>query len=116
MGSVSRDEIDSIFTIVTLAGCESPATALSGALWYLLSNPASFKKLQDEVRGLSTDDNLNITELSRLPYLRAVLDESLRVYPAVPTAIDRVVTKGGRVVRNKTSLRNSINLDKSLYR
>jgi len=95
---VPQAEIESIFTIVALAGCESPATALSGATYYLLRNPAVYKKLQDEIRNLQTDDDLSIANLSRLPYLRAVLEESLRVYPAVPAAMDRVVPPEGRAV------------------
>jgi cytochrome P450 len=96
--AASRDEIDSIFTFLTLAGCESPATALSGATYYLLSNPSALKKLQDEIRCLPTDDDITIANLSRLPYLKAVLDESLRIYPPVPAAMDRVVPAKGKVV------------------
>jgi cytochrome P450 len=97
-GTIPRAEIESIFTIVALAGCESPATALSGATYYLLRNPPVYKKLQDEVRSLPTDDELTIANLSCLPYLRAVLKESLRVYPAVPAAMDRVVPPEGRTI------------------
>ncbi|KAL9628049.1 MAG: hypothetical protein Q9164_007408 [Protoblastenia rupestris] len=98
VSAVSRDEIDSIFTILALAGCESPATALSGATYYLLKTPFAYKKLQDEIRSLPTDDDLTIANLSRLPYLRAVLDESLRIYPPVPAAMDRVVPGEGKMI------------------
>ena len=98
LGDVSRDEIESIFTILALAGCESPATALSGATYYLLSNPSAYKKLEDEIRSLPTDADITIANLSRLSYLKAVLDESLRVYPPVPAAMDRVVPAEGRTV------------------
>jgi cytochrome P450 len=104
MSQISKDEIDSIFTIVALAGCESPATALSGALYHLLSNPGAYKKLREEVGELKNDDELTIANLSRLPYLRAVLDESLRMYPPVPAAMDRVVPGKGKFVRRTPSL------------
>ena len=103
VSAVSRDEIDSIFTILALAGCESPATALSGATYYLLKTPLAYKKLQDEIRSLPTDDDLTIANLSRLPYLRAVLDESLRIYPPVPAAMDRVVPGDGKMVRESSA-------------
>ena len=98
VASVPLPEVESIFTIVALAGCESPATALSGALYYLLRNPIPYKKLQDEIRRLRSDEDIKIASLARLPYLKAVLDESMRLYPPVPAAMDRVVPGEGSMV------------------
>lgn len=93
------DELASMFTIVALAGCESPATALSGTLYYLMKHPQSHQKLKEEVRSVEADADLTLGRIARMPYLKAVLDEAMRMYPPVPAAMDRVVPGDGAMVR-----------------
>uniref|UniRef100_L2GB44 Benzoate 4-monooxygenase cytochrome p450 n=1 Tax=Colletotrichum fructicola (strain Nara gc5) TaxID=1213859 RepID=L2GB44_COLFN len=66
----------------SIAGGETVATFLAAVTFLLLKNPATYLKLQHEIR--SNYSSLNeITAMSaqQLPYLQAVISEGLRMYP-----------------------------------
>lgn len=87
---MSRAELDATFNMVMLGGSETSATLLSGCMYLLQRNPDVKKRLQDEVRGaFSNEDEITVTKVNSLPYLLAVLEESLRFYPPVPIALGR---------------------------
>ncbi|KPM37985.1 Isotrichodermin C-15 hydroxylase [Neonectria ditissima] len=81
------------------AGSETTATLLSGALHLLVNHPDKMQKLVDELTtSFASDDMMTIENTDRLPYLAAVLEESLRLYsPAVP-GFPRQVPKGGAMI------------------
>jgi cytochrome P450 len=66
--------------LAIVAGSDTTSTALANALAYLLSNPASMKRLKVELdeaaeRGslTSREDPLDFDLLAELPYLNAVM-------------------------------------------
>ena len=74
-----RDEIATFL----LAGHETTATTLSW-VWYLLSlYPEAMTRIQDEVDQVAGARPLTADDFPALPYTRAVLDETLRLYPPV---------------------------------
>ncbi len=74
-----RDEIATFL----LAGHETTATTLSW-VWYLLSlYPDAMVRIQNEVDQVAEGRALTADDLSSLPYTRAVVDETLRLYPPV---------------------------------
>ncbi len=75
-----RDEVLTIFA----AGHETTANALTWT-WYLLSQhwPVA-ERLQAEVDEALQGRSPTIADLERLPYTRAVLDESMRILSPVP--------------------------------
>ena len=99
---MSRSEIDSNAALLILAGSETTATLLSGCTYYLLKNPDVYRKLVEEVRGsFKNEEDITISEALTLPYLNAVLEESLRIYPPVPTSLSRRVPDGGATVNGQ---------------
>jgi len=73
-----RDEAMTLF----LAGHETTALTLAWT-WYLLSqNPAAEARLHEELAGVLGGRAPTVADLERLPYLQAVINESLRLYPA----------------------------------
>ena len=85
-GGMSEEEIISMAQVLLVAGTETSATLLSGATYYLTKNPQTIERLKLEVRGaFSSPDGISIEATARLPYLNAVIEESLRMYP--PTAV-----------------------------
>lgn len=99
---MSVGELHSNANLLILAGSETTATLLSGATYYLLKNPATYKKLTDEVRSrFTSDDQITLQAVGELEYMLAVLDESLRMYPPVPNAQQRIVPDGGAVLAGK---------------
>jgi len=79
-----------------LAGSETTATLLSGATYYLLKSPDKLQKLIKEVRtSFGSPDEITLARVTTLPYVSAVLNEALRLYPPVPSSLPRFVPAGG---------------------
>ncbi|KAH9897354.1 cytochrome P450 ClCP1 [Xylariomycetidae sp. FL2044] len=82
-----------------LAGSETTATLLSGALYFLTMHPDKLQRLVEEVRGtFKTDEEISLSSVGSLTYMLACLNESLRLYPPVPFGLPRVVPKGGATI------------------
>ncbi|KAM7201352.1 cytochrome P450 [Rhypophila sp. PSN 637] len=92
-------EINSTFMVLTTAGSEMTATALSGTVNYLASNTATLDILVKEVRSkFASDAEISLGGLRGLPYLNAVLQEGLRLCPPIPWILPRRVPDGGSTV------------------
>ncbi|KAI1169144.1 putative cytochrome P450 [Nemania serpens] len=82
-----------------LAGSETTATALSTVTYYLLKTPPIMKMLSEEIRGaFQKYEDITDRSTQRLPYLRAVILEGMRMYPPLPFPLPRVVPEGGDTV------------------
>jgi len=68
---------DEVATMI-LAGHETTATALFWSLYLLALDPGTQDEVADEVRGAMVDGTL---DLDRLKFTRAVIDETMRLYP-----------------------------------
>ena len=77
---------DQMMTLL-VAGHETTATALSWALYWIHKLPEVKQKLLAELDEL--DPNVDPLEISRLPYLTAVCNETLRIYPVAFIAFIR---------------------------
>ncbi|EXJ75692.1 uncharacterized protein A1O5_00199 [Cladophialophora psammophila CBS 110553] len=79
------------------AGSDTSSTAMSAMFFYLLRNERALQKLQDEVRSAFADvEEIKYSaKLTNLPYLRACIDEAMRMSPPVPGLLDRLVLPGG---------------------
>ncbi|TVY24378.1 Cytochrome P450 monooxygenase [Lachnellula hyalina] len=96
---MSRAEIIKASGTLIIAGSETTATLLSGALYYLLKTPSSLSKLTTELRTSFPDPaDMNFVNLARLSYLNACLQEGLRLYPPVPGILPRKTQPGGAVI------------------
>ncbi|KAI1293262.1 cytochrome P450 [Xylaria venustula] len=78
------------------AGGDTISTALSALFFYLSQNPEAYRKLSDEVCETFTDgtDIKGGPELASCRYLRACIDESLRMSPPVSGTLWRELEKG----------------------
>lgn len=75
-----RNEAATIF----MAGHETTATTLTWA-WYLLANaPWVRRSVHDEIAAACGTRAPTLADLSQLPWCRAVIQETLRLYPPVP--------------------------------
>ncbi|GLA96146.1 hypothetical protein AtubIFM57143_003611 [Aspergillus tubingensis] len=79
------------------AGTDSTSYALSCATYYLLTHPNSAKKLREELESqpVNADGIIEYQYLRNLPYLTAVIKESLRLSSPAPSRLPRIVPKGG---------------------
>lgn len=96
---LSIAEIEANSATFVLAGSETTAALLSGCTYYLLRNPATYTQLVNEIRGaFDRQSDISLSSIANLPYLNAVLEESLRIYPPIPTMLPRLVPEGGAVI------------------
>ena len=99
---MTREEIIANSGILLVGGSETTASLLSGATFYLLTHPLHLKKVQDEVRSaFQTASDINLQSVgtaARLPYMDAVLKESLRIYPPLSALLPRMTGPAGDVI------------------
>ncbi|KAF2176744.1 NADPH-cytochrome P450 reductase-like protein [Zopfia rhizophila CBS 207.26] len=76
--------IDNMITFL-IAGHETTSGLLSFVFYYLLKNPSAYYKVQQEVDEVIGKSPLTVEHLSKLPYLNAVLRETLRLTPTAPS-------------------------------
>ena len=79
---------DELMTLL-VAGHETTATSLAWALYWIHHLPEVREKLLQELDTLA--DHPDPTSIVRLPYLNAVCQETLRIYPVAMLALNRVV-------------------------
>jgi cytochrome P450 family 110 len=79
---------DELLTLL-FAGHETTASALSWALYWIYSLPEVQEKLLNELNTLTP--NSDPSEISQLPYLTAVCQETLRIYPIALTTFGRIL-------------------------
>lgn len=96
---LTRNEIIGQCNTIVIAGSETITTLLSGCLYFLMKNTRVYDKLKAEVRGaFKADSDMNMATTARLPYLTAVLEESLRCYPPVPNRNPRRTGPNGDMI------------------
>jgi cytochrome P450 len=92
----TQAELASESNLLLVAGSDTTATTLSAVFFYLLRNPNILEKLRSEIEdSFSNVDEINHAKLTGLPYLRAVIDETMRLAPPVAGALPRDVLEGG---------------------
>jgi len=128
------DDVKSQIPTFIIAGHETTSVTMSWALYALSHNKHAQTKLREEISNISTD-NPTMDDLNGLPYMDAVVRETLRLYPAVASIIREATkddciplskpftdTKG--IVRNEIRVRKGqavmipialINRDKSIW-
>ncbi|KAI8236888.1 hypothetical protein K4K54_001689 [Colletotrichum sp. SAR 10_86] len=93
----SMEEIITNANTIFVAGSDTTATLMTAATFYLLSTPEAYKRAVTEVRSaFQSAAEINFTNATaRLPYLLAVLNETFRLYPPVPSVNERMVPDTG---------------------
>ncbi|KAI4592231.1 hypothetical protein KJ359_011383 [Pestalotiopsis sp. 9143b] len=96
---LSMGQLEMNAGLLIIAGSETTATLLSGALFLLLTHTEILRKLTDEVRSsFASDEEITLLSVSNLSYMLACLNESLRHYPPVASGLPRVTPRGGALV------------------
>ncbi|PHH85154.1 hypothetical protein CDD83_829 [Cordyceps sp. RAO-2017] len=82
-GLTDSNITDQLITFL-IAGHETTSGMLSFAFYYLLKNPNAYQKAQQEVDRVIGREKVTIEHVSKLPYIAAVLRETLRVSATIP--------------------------------
>ncbi|THU84459.1 high nitrogen upregulated cytochrome P450 monooxygenase 2 [Dendrothele bispora CBS 962.96] len=101
-----KDENTSPFPLIVsnavlaiLAGSDTTSSVLCNVVYYLLANPEYLKILQQELNQAfpSLQDGTMPLEhevLTELPWLNAIINETMRLQPILPTGLQRAPEKG----------------------
>jgi len=96
--------IEAQATVVILAGSETSSVAETAAIYHILTHPDIHKKLQEEIRSVfaSIEDIKLQDVLHKLPYLDAVVQETLRIHAPLANGFTRwVPDKNGAMICGK---------------
>jgi len=89
-GMTDEELHDELITLL-FAGHETTASALAWLFYWIHYLPEIKDKLLFELDSIG--DNSDYKEINNLPYLDAVISETLRIYPIVAGTFSRIVTK-----------------------
>ncbi|MFG2000588.1 cytochrome P450 [Spirillospora sp. NPDC048911] len=79
---LSDDEVHDHVVSLVVAGAENVASTLAWTLHLLIQNPHQETRLVEEVRSVTGGRPVTFTDLPRLPHLRNVVTEAMRLRPA----------------------------------
>lgn len=106
------DEVLSLF----VAGHETTANALSWAWYQLAMHPEIFDTLRKELDSVLGGRTPVTADLPNLVYTRAILDETLRLYPTIPQIVRGVANdttlNGFKILKGAIVLLNVRNLQR----
>jgi cytochrome P450 len=78
-------------------GGQTTSSAIAALFYYLARYPGCYKLIASEIRSTFThDDQITHSKLSSCTYLRACIDETLRVSPPAPGTLWREVPENSR--------------------
>ncbi|RYP39363.1 hypothetical protein DL768_010719 [Monosporascus sp. mg162] len=93
---MTKEEVYSNSAFVTLAGSETTSTVMAVVVYMICTNPPVKAKLLQELHAtFASEDEINMRSATKLRYLMAVIEESMRCHPPGPNALWRVTPPGG---------------------
>ncbi|EFX04226.1 benzoate 4-monooxygenase cytochrome p450 [Grosmannia clavigera kw1407] len=95
--SVDENLIMCSLLVNLIAGADTTATTLRAIFHFLMTNPHTLKKLEQEVLAANFEPEgvVPYSSARALPYLDAVIRESMRMHPAVCMPLERYVPDSG---------------------
>ncbi|KAF3763170.1 cytochrome P450 [Cryphonectria parasitica EP155] len=86
--------------LLIIAGSDTTSTALAATLFYLVRSPDALRKVVAEIRQRFTDveEIRQGAALNSCTYLRACIDEAMRMSPSVGGIVPREVLAGGMTI------------------
>ncbi|CAL5371105.1 unnamed protein product [Camellia sinensis] len=89
---IDRTHIEHLFLDLFAAGTDTTSNTVEWAMAELLQNPETLKKAKAELeQTIGKGKLVEESDISRLPYLQAIVKETSRIHPPVPFLIPRKV-------------------------
>ena len=83
-------------SLLIAAGSDAVRLTIAATIFYWLKNPPIFDKAVEEIRScVNSAEQITDSKLSSLRYLRACVDETMRLCPPKASSLPREVLKGG---------------------
>ncbi|KAL6837243.1 cytochrome P450 [Trichoderma camerunense] len=83
------------------SGSDALSIPLRAIIFFVLSHEEVHKKLIQEFRSARLQTPVSFQETTKLPYLDAVVKESLRLHPPVGLGLERIVPSSGLQLKDK---------------
>ncbi|PON54222.1 Cytochrome P450, E-class, group I [Parasponia andersonii] len=91
----SEDVIKSLVVVIFIAGTDTSMNTMEWAMSLLLNHPQVLEKLRKEIDcHVGHGRLLRESDIPKLPYLRCVINETLRLYPVVPLLLPHLSSEG----------------------
>uniref|UniRef100_A0ACD6AMP8 Uncharacterized protein n=1 Tax=Avena sativa TaxID=4498 RepID=A0ACD6AMP8_AVESA len=109
---LDRETLRALFTDLFLAGSDTSSSTVEWVMAELLRNPSSMAKAHQELaQVIGSTQRVEESDIDQLPYLQAVVKETLRLHPPGPLLLPRqaqsdvqiasyIVPQGARVLVN----------------
>ncbi|KAF4212934.1 hypothetical protein CNMCM8980_000486 [Aspergillus fumigatiaffinis] len=82
--------LDGDARLIVVGGSDTTAVSLCGVLYELARHPEQQRKLREEVEPFVDDEGeVRGANIAQLEHLNGVINEALRMYPAVPSGLER---------------------------
>ena len=96
---LTPEEITVNSILIVGGGAETTSSCMSGLWWHLLKTPRVYNHLRGLIREtFATNEDITIKACNNMPYLKATIDEALRIFPIASYITPRVTPKGGCVI------------------
>lgn len=99
---LSKTDLVIMASAFIVAGSGTTSSALAGTTFFLLRNQDAYKRLVNEIReAFEKSEYITTSATSELPYLRACVEEGLRMFPPGPSTFPRFVPGKGEDIDGK---------------
>ncbi|XP_074556430.1 cytochrome P450 71A1-like [Curcuma longa] len=97
--ALSRESIKAVLLDMFAAGMETTNTTIDWAMAEIIRHPKTMAKAQEEIREIvGSKEEIGEEMVERMPYLKAVIKETLRLHPPAPILFPRESTEDGQVL------------------
>ena len=96
---ITRKELNTNALAIVIAGCQLTTVALATSTYLLMRYPETLKQLTNEIReSFKSEAEITISSTMNLPYLIAVINETLRIHHPTPINLPRVIPAEGQMI------------------
>ena len=82
--------------LIVVAGSDTVAVTLTHAFYHLAANPSHLQKVRSEIKQLwPAGEPFNVRQFQNAEYMNGVINEALRMHPAVPSGVQRLTPPEG---------------------
>ncbi|KAJ2894578.1 hypothetical protein MKZ38_007401 [Zalerion maritima] len=92
---LTADEAVSELGLTIIAGSDTTATAMRATLLHIITNPRVLSGLADEIKTFQPSSPITDAEAKNMPYLQAVIQEGLRMFPPIASLQSKWVPPEG---------------------